>query len=259
MAKDGPNPWDRVSLDYDGQIISPLLHAQKNPLLARLKKLAGLRTVLDLGCGTGNLLPQLTQYFPKVTALDGSSGMIEQAKQKFQGQKNVPEYVLGSIENLAALKRKWDIIIAVNSLITTDFAALEKSFAALSSSLAPDGHLFVIVPSMESIWEEFRFTYQQELARYKGKAGKAMAKTKTRKKLDGHRIDWELGEYHTDDMSQKYYTWAELQNLLEKNNLKIKKQDRVLYQSGPSFNYHDERAVGQGPQMWDHYVEAKHY
>lgn len=262
LAKERPrNPWDQVSKDYEGQIISPLLHAQKNPLWARLKKLAPESSALDLGCGTGNLLPYLIQHFKQITALDGSAGMLKQAQakansflqQQTQFQDRKLDYVHTCMEKLGELNRQWDVIIAVNSLITPDFKHLENTFQGLRHCLNEQGRAFIIVPSMESIWEEFRFTYQQELAKYKGKG---LAKARTRKKLDTGRIDWELGEYHTDDMAQKYYTQWELHNLVKQAGFKIRHHDEVIYQHGPSFNYHDQRADNEGPRMWDHYLEV---
>lgn len=60
------------------------------------------QAVLDLGTGTGVLLPYLAERIGengKITAVDYSEGMLQRARQKFSNLKPVPEFLKMDFEN----------------------------------------------------------------------------------------------------------------------------------------------------------------
>jgi len=73
------------TFEFDGEKYKKASKHQKewgNSLIGELT-LKGHETILDLGCGDGRLTEQLAQLVPNgsVLGIDGSSGMIETAKQ----------------------------------------------------------------------------------------------------------------------------------------------------------------------------------
>ena len=72
--------------------------------------------------------------------------------------------------------------------------------------------------------------------------------------MEGWRICYNLGTYHTDDMDQKYYTQYELDNYLQKAGLKKTKFDRIIYPKKFSYNY---QGYNQGPAMWDWFFQGE--
>ncbi len=81
-----PNPqdqaWSRHAANYDDVFLNPFRPGVENPLLHALDRVTdpGSKSVIDLGCGTGPLLPLLVTRFQRVLALDFAPGMIKQAR-----------------------------------------------------------------------------------------------------------------------------------------------------------------------------------
>src|SRR5206468_6874993 len=76
--------WSRHAARYDEVFLDPFRPDVENPLLAALEAVPdpGSKTVADLGCGTGPLLPLLVGRFGTVIALDFAPGMIARARER---------------------------------------------------------------------------------------------------------------------------------------------------------------------------------
>ena len=71
--------YKSIAEHYDQ--IFPFNKAQLNFVLQSLKNPKGL-SVLDIGCGTGNLSFELAKHFNEVIAIDLDEAMLEKARQK---------------------------------------------------------------------------------------------------------------------------------------------------------------------------------
>lgn len=250
------NPWDQVAINYKEEVISPIYHSIYSPLEKELKQIKNKtnKTVADFGCGTGPLLPLLSKEFKTVHAVDYSKQMLKVAYEKMQ---NYPERQMqkisfhqGCLTNLKDYKGMLDVAMTINSVIMTDFDGLKRCFKGLYDSLKKGGSYIAILPALEAVQEEFQYTYQQELKKYKSHD---LAYTSTRKKLDARRINFELGTYNTGDMFQKYFTSYELKTYLRNAGFKNIRFDQVIYDEEHSYNYHDED-LSHHPAMWDHFL-----
>ena len=76
--------WSRAAARYDDLFLDPFRPGVENPLLDAIRAIPdpASKTVADLGCGTGPLLPHLVGRFGRVVALDFAPGMIEQARKR---------------------------------------------------------------------------------------------------------------------------------------------------------------------------------
>lgn len=76
--------WNKIAKNYYEEIISPLKDAEKNnPLEKHIKKLKKTnKTAIDLGCGTGPLLPKLSKKYELLYGVDYSEGMVRKAKKE---------------------------------------------------------------------------------------------------------------------------------------------------------------------------------
>ena len=96
------------------------------------------RSILEIGCGSGNYTGLLAERFPdaEILALDFAPGMIEAAKNRFAGKKRI-EFVCGDGEEfLASTSRTFDLITSNATLQWFDdpFVALPRMINALSDS-----------------------------------------------------------------------------------------------------------------------------
>ncbi|MBN1496396.1 MAG: methyltransferase domain-containing protein [Spirochaetes bacterium] len=141
--------WNRISCDYYSEILSPLKDCKHNPLIDDLKALKSSKlTVIDLGCGLGELIPFLVENFKAVTATDFSPEMIAQALERNAGSG--ADFLILDMDDMSGLKSTFDVAIAVNSILSSDLAKLNRIIREIFKILKPGGKLFAILPAMES-------------------------------------------------------------------------------------------------------------
>jgi tRNA (cmo5U34)-methyltransferase len=98
-------------------------------------------TILELGCGTGNLSLRLAEKFPnaELTLVDASNEMIEITKarlsEKFPQQTRRANFVLACFEDLNAKEKHFDLVTSCISLhhVEDKQPIYEKVFNALDS------------------------------------------------------------------------------------------------------------------------------
>lgn len=100
---------------------------------------------LDIGCGTGRHLPELEEYFEKVTGIDASKNMLSIAEKKITKQSTS---LVHKDFNDFKTDIKFDFINC--SLALIHFDNLSQFFNNCSDLLQEDGILY-IVDSTESI------------------------------------------------------------------------------------------------------------
>lgn len=106
--------------------------------------------VLDLGTGTGVLLPFIAQRIGpegRITAVDYSSGMLERAKEKFKDLVPAPEFLNSDFEN-ENIEGEFDKIIlyCVYPHLHTPIDTLKW---LRKVNLKPDGSIIIAFPCSE--------------------------------------------------------------------------------------------------------------
>ncbi|WP_299182220.1 methyltransferase domain-containing protein [uncultured Chryseobacterium sp.] len=112
-------------------------------LLKFVEKKAGL-SVIDLGCGTGELTSKIPDYLEgsKVTGIDSSTEMLEKAKHLETNRLN---FIQRSIEEQLNLNDTFDLIISNAALQWCDHH--KELFPKLISKINKGGQLAVQMPS----------------------------------------------------------------------------------------------------------------
>src|SRR5262249_48832378 len=95
---DQSRAWSDVADRYEREFVDPYQRARRNPLLEHLAAIEGAakKTVADLGCGIGPLLPRLAEQFRRVVAVDFAPGMLARARARCGGYRNV-EFLEGDL------------------------------------------------------------------------------------------------------------------------------------------------------------------
>ena len=101
-------------------------------------------SILDLGCGTGELTKVLADKFPgsQVLGIDTSAEMLVKAPQ----QDNI-SFVQRPVEEQLALPDRWNVIVANASLQWVEDHAI--LFPRIITNLLPGGQLAVQMPSQK--------------------------------------------------------------------------------------------------------------
>jgi SAM-dependent methyltransferase len=108
-------------------------------LLANLP--AHRETLLEVGCGVGNLSRRLANVFAKIVAIDFSPGMIAEARRRTGPDLPIDYVCTDMFDWLAANPDTYDCIVSVATLHHVDLAA---ALLAMSRSLKTGGRLLVL-------------------------------------------------------------------------------------------------------------------
>jgi SAM-dependent methyltransferase len=144
--------WSKAAEFYEREFIDPYREAVRSPLHRELEAIpdAKQKTVGDLGCGLGPLLPFLAERFAKVIGVDFAEGMLARARERCEGLKNVELRQL-SLTRLTPLAGKLDVATAVNSIVMPSVADQERALEQIYKSLRPEGVFLGILPAMDAV------------------------------------------------------------------------------------------------------------
>ena len=125
-------PWDKRLL-------------REIPILEKVLTEYHARTILDIGCGTGNHAIELAKKGYTVTGLDSSPAMMEYVREKTKGLRLPVSFMLGDFKTLSkTVKTNYSAVIGLgNALaILPDEKSLQKTFQEIHKVLHPGGVLF---------------------------------------------------------------------------------------------------------------------
>jgi len=113
------------------------------------------RTVLDIGCGTGLLLAQAAERFPKakLTGVDAATEMIRVARSTAPPRAPV-EFLQASAENLPFAPASFDLVLTTMSF--HHWADQPAALREVRRVLTPDG-LFALTDAFPVGWLRFVF------------------------------------------------------------------------------------------------------
>ena len=146
--------WSQHAERYDEVFLDPYAPGVENPLWAVLDSIpdAKHKTVADLGCGTGPLLPRLIERFERVIAprLRPRNDRAGQGTGRMRsgGARRFPRRPMHELDDLVG---QIDLAVAVNSLVMPDVRVIDRTLRAVRASLKPSGQFLGIVPSIDAI------------------------------------------------------------------------------------------------------------
>ena len=242
--------WGEISGKYYEEILSPIKNSKKNPLLGDIKRIKNKKnkSVIDLGCGIGELEEFLSKYFKEVIGIDFSKRMILQSKEKNKSLKNVKFY-LRDISNLKEFHNKFDLAVSINSIIPSDINKVDKIFREANNVLKNKGKLICILPAMEVFIYQSLIIAKNEAE--KNKNIKNIEK-KIKKLIKEKEHNFLLGITDFEGKQKNYYSFEILWRLKKAGFKKIKIK-KVLY----SWKEFADAGQGYFPKEelpWDWYV-----
>jgi ArsR family transcriptional regulator len=131
--------FDAVAADWD--LIKREILGDFNLNQAIQQSLDPCGTIVDLGCGTGELIATLTQKAPKVIGVDSSVKMLEEARKRFLSVKNPPDLRLGELEHLPLSDEETDC--AIVSMVLHHVSSPGRVITEIYRALKPGGILII--------------------------------------------------------------------------------------------------------------------
>jgi ubiquinone/menaquinone biosynthesis C-methylase UbiE len=105
------------------------------------KEIEPCSTVVDLGCGTGELMIHLKQKAQKVIGVDSSARMLEETKKRLLVENGVPDLRLGELEHLPLSDGEAEC--AIISMVLHHISAPVIAIAETYRILQPGGTLII--------------------------------------------------------------------------------------------------------------------
>jgi SAM-dependent methyltransferase len=148
------NGWDRYALDYEKLLVNDTVYYLTKEVMHRivereLKGKTGELNVLDINCGTGNDFPFFFERNFKVTACDGSKGMLNKAHENYEDyiKNGRLKLLLGLSEEMTKdtfPAGQFDLIFSITGGFSyIDDKQLTKINEVLKTFLKPDGLMIV--------------------------------------------------------------------------------------------------------------------
>jgi len=248
-----PQAWDEISKDYLGNIVSPFDEGTSNPLFDLLRSVADARkkTIGDLGCGVGPLVPFLSQRFGRVVAIDFSEGMLRRARRAAKSD-NVTFHCV-DMTDLSAFRATFHVAVAVNSVIVPSLRRVNRILRQIALSLRPGGTFVGVFPAMDSILYYAMLVVERENS---GAASESTAIQRSKRLCERHKYDFMLGLFKDDDGGrQKHYYRFELRHRLHKAGFVNLRFRKVRYPWDKSVSGFD--CFPGKPKLWDWLVRAE--
>jgi len=161
-----------------------------------ISEVKDIDSVLDLGCGNGRLLAGLTNA--KYIGVDGSAGLIAEAKKNYPGKKFVQADIL-----TLNTPQQFNVIFMLSVLNHFPKKYHEEIVKKVSSILKPGGKLFMIN------WNMWKLSGKKNIWHGKHVSG-----------LKGIMTVWKSGVKKAP-LFYYAFTKGELRALLEKNNFTV--------------------------------------
>lgn len=146
----GPEAYARWRASETGAITERL---ERQLILELVGEVRG-QSVLDVGCGDGDLAVELSKRSANVVGIDASDAMIGAAKRRAeQDQVNV-EFRVATAQHLPFPSEQFDTVVAVTILCFVDDAA--PVFDEMARVLRPGGRLVIGELGKWSFWAAAR-------------------------------------------------------------------------------------------------------
>ncbi len=240
--------WGRHAARYDELFLDAFHPGVESPLMAALEAVpdpAG-KTVADLGCGTGPLLPHLVGRFGRVVALDFAPAMLARARQRLGDDADRVSFLARPMHEIADLAGTLDVAVAVNSLVMPDVRLIDTTLRAIRAALKPGGVFLGVLPSMDAIHYHTMLLMDQSLDRG---ASPEEAERYAAFHAEHEYYDFALGRFAFRGLRQKFWQPFEVRHRLAKAGFRSVELEQLLYPwdeslaGGPDFADH--------PRSWD--------
>jgi ubiquinone/menaquinone biosynthesis C-methylase UbiE len=156
--------FDTVSGGYDNKALRFFPKSAEN--MAVLLGLRGDEHVLDVACGTGNASLAVARLLPKgrVTAVDFSPGMLDQARRKAASLKitNI-DFAERDMQDLGFAEKPFDIAVCAFGIFFVE--DMETQLAHIASMVKPGGRV-MISNFQESYFHPLKDMFINRLAAY---------------------------------------------------------------------------------------------
>jgi SAM-dependent methyltransferase len=244
--------WNGLSDKYEDEIFSVLENDKRKLICGLIEKHgSSSKTINDFGCGIGHFLGVLAKNFQQVNAIDISYKFIARAKKRYQHLSNI-DYKVADLADDGLKIPKTHFGMSVNLLIMPSHSVRIKIFNSMIKHIQKNGHLLLVVPSIESV-----MLTNYMLARWNLRDGINPAKAYSESFASSETYSRNLrhGIIPIDGVPTKHYLKEELEVMMADNKMKILKMQKIEYEWDTEFAAPPKWM--KAPYPWDWLVLAQ--
>lgn len=134
--------------------IGAITEALERQLMLELIGEVSGKSVLDVGCGDGDLALELSKRGAQVTGIDAAEAMIKAARRRAMDQGEKVAFEVAAVQELPFQAEQFDIVVAMTILCFVEDAA--PVFKEIARVLRPDGKLVIGELGKWSTWAATR-------------------------------------------------------------------------------------------------------
>ena len=152
-----PQSEDRLSASYArwrSSRLGRITDRLEQQLILKLVGAVSGKTLLDVGCGDGELASQLARRGAIATGLDADPAMIAAARQRVDSAGTQLNLIEGQAEKLPFGDASFDAVLAVTVLCFVDDA--QRAINEMARVLKPGGRLVIGELGRWSLWAAYR-------------------------------------------------------------------------------------------------------
>jgi SAM-dependent methyltransferase len=244
--------WNKIGKIYREEIFS-VSESDKSKIIKRaLRKYAASGGVAaDFGCGIGGFVGMLAEHFKRVYAIDFSRSCLEKAKSLHDDLNHISFHCADlTVPKLSF--PKVDFILCVNAVITSSLSKRLGILKNLGAHVKKGGHLFLVVPSLESACLTNYRLIQWNLDDGMSPSSAIISGFE---KPKSPTVCFHQGVVEIDHVPTKHYLKEELAATLEDLNFDVVSFQKVEY--GWDTEFDSPPVWMKAPYPWDWLVVAK--
>lgn len=135
--------WNKIYKDCGLSYVSNSSRWKK--VIEFLKK-KGVKSVLDVGCGTGIHLMELAKLNFKVIGIDGSTVAVRLARNTFKRKRLFGKFIVGNVHQRLPFKNDYfDAVISLRTINHGDFREIARAIDEIRRVLKENGIVFITV------------------------------------------------------------------------------------------------------------------
>ncbi len=189
------------------------------PFYIEVSKMYGKEDVLELACGTGRLTIPLLEKGVRVTAIDNSILMLNEAKKKTSIKNLKSDYRLFDIRSFN-LQKKFSLIILANNSIShlVEFLDIKNCFSAVYDHLTSEGYFIIdlINPSVDFLYRNKKSIHVKQLSNKQS----IIESNKYNRKRQINQVKWKLND-KIGQLNMRIFFPMEIENYLKFCGFKI--------------------------------------